>query len=543
MKKGNLLGIGLLLAVIGSGLTWIRMEAEPEKEQAEKELHLGLTVEDNTFLPEGQNMSNNQLLDLIREDLGIHIVYDWIYSKEEFARNIDMHIACDALPDALLVEEEQYLQMLEYGQLQPVTTLYEQEVSEQVKAFVESGGEQIIETVKTGGEMMAIPFPNLIASNINVMWIRQDWLDELGLEAPRTMEEIIGVSGQFVEKQMGGNGTIGILGPGIEDSLTAVGKCCFGLGPIFSAFHAYPGYWITNEDGELVYGSVQEEARQALEVLAELYQEGILDQEIFFRENIQEILEEGKVGIFFGPWWAAERLKRDMIDNKSEWQAYGAPLDAQGEYICTMPSNVNQYLVIHKKCRDPKSVIQVLNYGIQLEYGWREEERQEGPSIKAYPLGWEHDFANELEYTWIVLNNVMEGAEQEINYSRHKRLQSDIDNLKELNRYPYDHFGIEDYKEEKEDSFIRLFGILNGVRPIADQKYHPVYNEGAGIAGSGETKWKALKTLEEQTYAKIILGQESIEAFDEFVGIWEENGSPTDNWCREREQFSNQNEK
>lgn len=131
MKKGNLLGIGLLLAVIGSGLTWIRMEAEPEKEQAEKELHLGLTVEDNTFLPEGQNMSNNQLLDLIREDLGIHIVYDWIYSKEEFARNIDMHIACDALPDALLVEEEQYLQMLEYGQLQPVTTLYEQEVSEQ----------------------------------------------------------------------------------------------------------------------------------------------------------------------------------------------------------------------------------------------------------------------------------------------------------------------------------------------------------------------------------------------------------------------------
>ena len=444
MKKGNLLGIGLLLAVIGSGLTWIRMEAEPEKEQAEKELHLGLTVED-----------------------------DWIYSKEEFARNIDMHIACDALPDALLVEEEQYLQMLEYGQLQPVTTLYEQEVSEQVKAFVESGGEQIIET----------------------------------------------------------------------DSLTAVGKCCFGLGPLFSAFHAYPGYWITNEDGDLVYGSVQEEARQALEVLAELYQEGILDQEIFFRENIQEILEEGKVGIFFGPWWAAERLKRDMIDNKSEWQAYGAPLDAQGEYICTMPSNVNQYLVIHKKCRDPKSVIQVLNYGLQLEYGWREEERQEGPSIKAYPLGWEHDFANELEYTWTVLNNVMEGAEQEINYSRHKRLQSDIDNLKELNRYPYDHFGIEDYKEEKEDSFIRLFGILNGVRPIADQKYHPVYNEGAGIAGSGETKWKALKTLEEQTYAKIILGQESIEAFDEFVGIWEENGSPTDNWCREREQFSNQNEK
>ncbi|MCI8317817.1 MAG: extracellular solute-binding protein [Lachnospiraceae bacterium] len=529
MKKRNLRGIFLGAAVMISGLAWFRMEAETEKEQAEKELYLGVTIKENLVFPAGQTMTNNQLLDLIRDELGIHIVYDWIYTTEEFNRNIDMHIACDALPDALLVEEEQYLQMLEYGQLQPVTELYEKEVSEQVKAFAESGGDKMMEAVKKGGEMMAIPFPNLIASNINVMWIRQDWLEQLGLEAPRTMEEIIAVSEQFVEKQMGGRETIGILGPGIEDSLTAVGKCCFGLGPIFSAFHAYPGYWITNKDGELVYGSVQDEARQALEVLAELYQKGILDPEIFFRENIQEILDTGKVGIFFGPWWAAERLERDMIEHKSEWQAYGAPLDAQGKYICTMPSNVNQYLVIHKKCRDPESVIKVLNYGLQLEYGWRKQERQEGPSIMAYPLGWEHDFANELEYTWTVLNSVLQGSEEEISYSGHKMLQSDMDDLKDLNRYPYDHFGMEDYREDKKESFIRLFGILNGVRPIADQNYHPVYNEGVGLNSSGETKWKALKTLEEQTYAKIILGQESIEAFDEFVRIWEENGTPADN--------------
>lgn len=521
MRKRVLSGIFLGLTVGITGVACLQMQAKTEKEQVGKTLHLGVTIEDNISFPEGQTMRDNQILDLIREELGINIIYDWIYSQEEFNRNIDMHIACDALPDALLVREEQYLQMLEYGQLQPVTELYEREVSEQVKAFVESGGDKMLEAVKKDGEMMAIPFPNLTASNINVMWIRQDWLDSLGLEAPRTMEEVIQVSGQFVEKQMGGSGTIGILGPGIEDSLTAVGKCCFGLGPIFSAFHAYPGYWITNGDGKLVYGSVQPEARQALEVLAKLHQRGILDQEIFFRENIQEVLDEGKVGIFFGPWWAAERLEKDIIEHKSEWQAYGAPLDGEGNYICTMPSNANQYLVIHKKCKDPEGVIQVLNYGLKLEYGWRKEERQGGPSIKAYPLGWEHDFANELEYTWTVLNNIMQGSEQEIRYSGHKMLQSDRNNLKELNQYPYDHFGIEDYKEEKKDSFIRLFGIINGVRPIADQDYQPVYNESSGLVSLGKTKWKALKFLEEQTYAKIILGQESMEAFDEFVRMWE----------------------
>ena len=30
-----------------------------------------------------------------------------------------------------------------------------------------------------------------------------------------------------------------------------------------------------------------------------------------------------------------------------------------------------------------------------------------------------------------------------------------------------------------------------------------------------------LKILEDETYAKIILGQEPIEAFDEFVTVWE----------------------
>lgn len=112
------------------------------------------------------------------------MVYDWIYSTKEFERNIDMHIACDALPEALMVGEAQYLQMLEYGQLQPVTELYEQMVSDQAKAFVESGGEEMLEAVWVDGEMMAIPFPNLTASGINVMWIRKDWLDELGLEPP-----------------------------------------------------------------------------------------------------------------------------------------------------------------------------------------------------------------------------------------------------------------------------------------------------------------------------------------------------------------------
>ena len=83
--------------------------------------------------------------------------------------------------------------------------------------------------------------------------------------------------------------------------MTAVGKCCFGLTPLFSAFHAYPKYWLKDEEGNLIYGSVQKEVREALKTLAELYKEGVLDQKIFLRQDVLEVLNEGKAGIFFGP--------------------------------------------------------------------------------------------------------------------------------------------------------------------------------------------------------------------------------------------------
>ena len=47
---------------------------------------------------------------------------------------------------------------------------------------------------------MAIPAPNLTAGGVNEMWIRQDWLDALGLEAPRTWDELAQVANAFVQR-------------------------------------------------------------------------------------------------------------------------------------------------------------------------------------------------------------------------------------------------------------------------------------------------------------------------------------------------------
>ena len=121
---------------------------------------------------------------------------------------------------------------------------------------------------------MAIPAPAITAGGINEMWIRQDWLDSLGLEAPRTWDELVKVAEAFVTQDPDGNGeddTIGILGPSNSDHMNAIGGNQYGLDPLFSSFQSYPQYWLQGEDGTVEYGSIQPETRDALEKISELY--------------------------------------------------------------------------------------------------------------------------------------------------------------------------------------------------------------------------------------------------------------------------------
>ena len=68
------------------------------------------------------------------------------------------------------------------------------------------------------------------------LWARKDWLDALGLEVPKTLEDLVNVSVAFTKQDPDGNGvddTYGFTAPG----MTAAGsQGLFGLSPVFGAF-------------------------------------------------------------------------------------------------------------------------------------------------------------------------------------------------------------------------------------------------------------------------------------------------------------------
>ena len=59
---------------------------------------------------------------------------------------------------------------------------------------------------------------------------------------------------------------------------------------------------------------------------------------------------------------------------------------------------------------------------------------------------------------------------------------------------------------------------------ILNDKYIPVYNAYNGQTETMEAKWANLKKMEEETFAKIIMGKADISEFDTFVENWKNQG-------------------
>ncbi len=75
-----------------------------------------------------------------------------------------------------------------------------------------------------------------------------------------------------------------------------------------------------------VYGSVQPNVKDALGMLADWYQEGVLDRDFLIRtqDDIAELIAQGRCGIFFAPWWAPNNplWRCHETDPEADWQPF-----------------------------------------------------------------------------------------------------------------------------------------------------------------------------------------------------------------------------
>lgn len=498
-------------------------------------VHLGGSMNPNAKILDGMTYEDNAYTRFLKDDLNIEVVYDWIASSSDYDEKMNLCIGSGTIPEMMNVNATQYRALLKYDMIQPLDQYFEDYASDKLKGYVESGGEELKKCITNDkGEMMAIPAPSMMVGEMNEMWIRQDWLDNLGLEVPRTWDEMAAVAEAFVTQDPDGNGeddTIGILGPGNSNHINDIGDNQFGLDPLFCSFQSYPQYWLQDEDGTVKYGSIQPETRVALEKIQKLYTDKLIDPEMLVRNNCQEAVLSGKVGIFFGPWWSGYTVADATLAGEADWRAYFTPLSEDGKYYTHMPDPTSKYVVVSKSCKNPEAAFKIISYLVANEQQWTDNgiTSSEMSCADFYPLWNGYDNADEIEVSTETLEKYLAGeiTMDDVDFSQHKLLKSDMEAVTELKKEPYDDFSLDKWNMDSDlakTNLPRLVSLLVGGAPYVNDKYIPVYNAYSGQTETMQAKWANLKKMEEETFAKIIMGKADISEFDTFVENWKNQG-------------------
>lgn len=154
---------------------------------------------------------------------------------------------------------------------------------------------------KPDGQIKAVPYAPTVPNNINWYYIRQDWLDQLGLQLPHTLDDLLDVLREFKRAKLGGEDTWPIIG-----SVNSAGW--------FAA--AFRETFMLREDeqfdanGDLKYlfdpGLDANGAKEWLRFHYTLYEEELVHPEWFLMDKgkTMEYINQGKVGFFMDGWWA-----------------------------------------------------------------------------------------------------------------------------------------------------------------------------------------------------------------------------------------------
>ncbi len=493
--------------------------ADPYAPMTEKvTITMGKELASDPKLGPDSTIEDNDLTRYLSERLNIEYVHAWQASnvQDAYKSKVSISIASGDMPDTLVVDRTQLQQMAEAGLLEDLTEVYNEYASPSLKASYESTGGYSLDSATFDGKLMAIPNVSPGADGVNLAWIRQDWMDELNLSAPETLDDILEMVQIFQEKK----GAIGLLGS--ANLVNMAGNSIYGFDTIFSSFDAYPQMWYKNEQGEVVYGSTQPEVKEALAKLSEMYQKGLIDNEFAIKTTQQsdEAVASGKAGIVFGPWWQTYLFADSMTqDPNAVWVPYAAPIADNGKMKTHMIAPTKQYLVVKKGFEHPDAVMKTINIQHDIDQMNVDQMRAEGILV------------NDPEYQWALMPFTILLSNFDDKESKALVVQDVIDGKTSADSLTGEAVQIyqayvndeanprgEFYTWAQRMANVDACLLLSGDK--VEKKIGVFYDQTETMS----TKWVNLRKLEDQTFLKIIMGTEPIDAFDEFVEKWNAQG-------------------
>lgn len=467
-----------------------------------------------------ETIEDNRWLQLYAEELGINVTYDWTvkggYGDDAYMQKINMTLTSGNLPDVVPVTASQLKQLADADMIEDMTQYYDEYASELTKAIYTEEGSGVLDSATFDGKLMAIPNADASIECTHYLWLRQDWLDNLGLKAPKTMDDLLKISDAFATQDPDGNGVDDTYGMAVTKDLYSGVMAVQGF---FAGYHSYPNFWMEDNSGKLVYGSVQPETKNALKSLADMYAAGQIDKEFGVKDGgkVAESIISGKIGINFGEQWNPmyPLISNYNNDSNADWVGYGLVSADDEKVMVPLNFRTNLYFAVRKGYEHPEAVVKMVN--MHLEKNWGETN-----DFGKYYMPAENDNVGVWKFSPVTPfpPNKNLNAFLEIDAARETGDFSALAGEAKVIQSNLEAYANGDTSQWGWEKIYGADGVYNVLREYQKNDQLMVEKFVGAPTPTMVERLSTLEQMEKEVFVKIIMGEDSIDAFDKFVEDW-----------------------
>ncbi|GGH51197.1 hypothetical protein GCM10008014_16810 [Paenibacillus silvae] len=497
---------------------------------------MGRVTTANPKLPAGDTYENNAYTRLVKDTFNAKITDQFEANGEDYSRQVSLAIASGELPDMMRVDSKDELkELVDNDLIEDLTAVYDQYATDEIKKIYDSYDGRALGNATIDGRLMGLPATSLDSAP-TMVWVRQDWLDLLGIKLDAdgdgaiTLEEVEQTAQQFLKKDPGQSGNpVGIPFVNTMNTTDYNGSAYTMLG-VASTQNAFPQYWMKGEDGKIFYGSTTEETKQMLGIMANWFKAGIIDPQFGTRtfDDITALYANGQSGIAFGPWhipdWGLISVKQ--MDKNAKFSAYTLE-DANGKVNVAHANPSNQFIVVRKGYEHPELAVKIVNLfydklandkDVATTMPEAAKYQETGVDGSTRPFNIEVNSATSLLDDY---SDVVRGIKGEISLEEVRTTESK-NNIGSIKTY------LSDMDTDNTTAWSKYHSRINGVGLIdkltKEKKFVWMTPAFSGTTSSMKQTWANLSKLEQESFIKIITGSEPIDYFDTFVVNWRKQG-------------------
>ncbi len=297
---------------------------------------------------------------IIKDKLGINLKLVALPSSDS---DQDVKIqaagAGNTLPDVFMVSRPVLTNLVKQGLVAPLGEDFFAKMPNRTAKYHDQDS---INHASFNGKNWGMSIPSSTVG-VEVFAIRKDWLDNLGLEVPTTLDELYDVMYAFTYNDPDGNGKNDTYGYGafIESNSTFKGYPGARLWPIMGAFDV-PGLWDFRENhlGLTIYNP---EFYNFMEFLNKMISNGVIDPNwiTYKKDDFRAAWKQGKFGMMYESWAAlsaeSNYLPFDMNFPEGEWITINPPVGETGTaYVGALDKAYRIYAVSAKDAKNQEKM-------------------------------------------------------------------------------------------------------------------------------------------------------------------------------------------